>query len=257
MLEIKNLHVAIKGKPILDGLNLTVPRRARSQAIMGPNGSGKSTLSYVHRRHATDYEVTAGEVAARRREPARRSRPTSAPRKGVFLAFQYPIEIPGVATMTFLKAALNAQRARARRGGTDDARLHERGARRGAEPDDRSGDAASARSTSAFPAARRSAWRSCRWRCCAPRLGVLDETDSGLDIDALRIVADGVNALRDPERSLPGHHPLPAAARLHHAGRGACAWRRAASSGPAGRSWRWSWSATAIATTPARRREPA
>ena len=122
--------------------------------------------------------------------------------KGLFLAFQYPVEMPGVATMTFLRTALNAQRKHARRGGILDAGLHQAGAR------DRRQDSAStrrccaARSMSASPAARRSATKFCRWRFCSRGCAVLDETDSGLDIDALKIVADGVNRLRSPERSM-------------------------------------------------------
>ena len=132
---------------------------------MGPNGSGKSTLSYVI-AGKPDYEVTGGEVLLDG-EDLLELAPDERAAKGVFLAFQYPVEIPGVATMTFLKAALNAQR-RARGESeltTPDFMRAVRGAAH--ELEDRSRDAASGRSMSAFPAARRSAWRSCRWRCCS------------------------------------------------------------------------------------------
>ena len=130
MLEIKNLSASIKGKPILDGLNLTV-KTGEVAAIMGPNGSGKSTLSYVI-AGKPDYEVTSGEVLLNG-ENILALAPDVRAAKGVFLAFQYPIEIPGVATMTFLKATLNAQRRARGAGRSDDARIHARGARRGAE----------------------------------------------------------------------------------------------------------------------------
>src|SRR5580698_8463046 len=107
MLEVKNLSVSIHGKPILDGLNLSV-RAGEVAAIMGPNGSGKSTLSYVI-AGKPDYEVTSGEVTLDG-EDLLALAPDERANKGLFLAFQYPVEIPGVATMTFLKAALNAQR---------------------------------------------------------------------------------------------------------------------------------------------------
>src|SRR5271165_6238453 len=107
MLEVKNLHVSVHGTPILDGLSLTV-QPGEIAAIMGPNGSGKSTLAYVI-AGKPDYEVTSGEVWLDG-ESLLELEPDERARKGVFLAFQYPIEIPGVATMTFLKAALNAER---------------------------------------------------------------------------------------------------------------------------------------------------
>jgi Fe-S cluster assembly ATP-binding protein len=129
-LEVKNLSVEIHGKPILDGLNLTV-KAGEVAAIMGPNGSGKSTLSYVVAGRP-DYEVTSGEVLLDGENILEMS-PDERAAKGVFLAFQYPIEIPGVATMTFLKATMNAQR-RAVAEGNDDARFHARSARRRRSP---------------------------------------------------------------------------------------------------------------------------
>ena len=198
MLEVKNLSVSIHGKPILEGLDLTV-KAGEVAAIMGPNGSGKSTLSYVI-AGKPDYEVTGGEVLLDG-ENILELEPDERAAKGVFLAFQYPIEIPGVATMTFLKAALNAQRRARGEERSDDARLHARGARRGRAPEDRSGDAASAPLNVGFSGGEKKRMEILQMALLEPRLAILDETDSGLDIDALRIVADGVNALRDPNRA--------------------------------------------------------
>ena len=166
---------------------------------MGPNGSGKSTLAYVLAGKA-GYTVTEGEVLFNG-ESILALAPDERAAKGVFLAFQYPIEIPGVATMTFLRTALNAQR-KARGEGeltTPEFMKLVRDTRRAISASTRR--CCAAPSMSASPAARRSATKSCRWRCCEPKLAVLDETDSGLDIDALKIVAEGVNRLRSPERS--------------------------------------------------------
>ena len=121
--------------------------------------------------------------------------------KGMFLAFQYPIEIPGVATMTFLRTAVNAQRKARGESEYLAPEFLKKSARGGGQARHRSGDAQALRSMSAFPAARRSAPKSCRWRMFEPRLAVLDETDSGLDIDALKVVSDGVNRMRSPERA--------------------------------------------------------
>src|SRR6516225_3420128 len=154
LLEVKDLHVEIDGREILKGLDLEV-KAGEVHAIMGPNGSGKSTLAYVL-AGKEEYRPTVGEVRFDGRnlfemEPDERAA------AGLFLAFQYPLEIPGVATMTFLRTALNAQRKKR------DEIL--------------------------------------QMALLQPRLAVLDETDSGLDIDALKIVADGVNRLRAPDRS--------------------------------------------------------
>ncbi len=124
MLEVKNLNVSIDGRKILDDLNLTV-RDGEVAALMGPNGSGKSTLSYVIAGRK-DYDVESGEVLLNG-ESLLDLEPDVRAAKGLFLAFQYPIEIPGVATLTFLKAALNAQRALRGRGRAFDPRLHEEG----------------------------------------------------------------------------------------------------------------------------------
>ena len=197
MLEIKNLSASIKGKAILDGLNLTV-NTGEVAAIMGPNGSGKSTLSYVI-AGKPDYEVTSGEVLLNG-ENILGLAPDVRAAKGIFLAFQYPIEIPGVATMTFLKATLNAQR-RAR--GQADLTTPEfmrvvRGAAQGLKVDP---EMLKRPLNVGFSGGEKKRMEILQMTLLAPRLGVLDETDSGLDIDALRIVADGVNALRGADRS--------------------------------------------------------
>jgi len=197
MLEVKNLGVSIHGKPILDGLDLTV-KAGEVAAIMGPNGSGKSTLSYVI-AGKPDYEVTGGEVRFDG-EDLLALEPNERAAKGVFLAFQYPVEIPGVATMTFLKAAVNAQRRA--RGESDlttpDFMRAVRGAAQSLKID---AEMLKRPVNVGFSGGEKKRAEILQMALLAPRLGVLDETDSGLDIDALRIVAEGVNALRSPERA--------------------------------------------------------
>ncbi|QEN90894.1 Fe-S cluster assembly ATPase SufC [Labrys sp. KNU-23] len=197
MLEIKNLHAEIDGKPIIQGLSLTV-KDGEVAAIMGPNGSGKSTLSYIL-AGKEDYEVTQGEILLDGENILEVPVEERAAR-GVFLAFQYPLEIPGVATMTFLKAALNAQRKA-------------RGEAELTTPDfiKRVNSAADELKISkemlrrafnvGFSGGEKKRMEILQMALLQPSLAVLDETDSGLDIDALRIVADGVNALRSPKRS--------------------------------------------------------
>ena len=197
MLEVKNLSASIKGKAILEGLNLTV-KTGEVAAIMGPNGSGKSTLSYVI-AGKPDYEVTSGEVLLNG-ENILGLNPDVRAAKGVFLAFQYPTEIPGVATMTFLKATLNAQR---RALGQADLTTPEfmrvvRVAAQGLKVDP---EMLKRPLNVGFSGGEKKRMEVLQMALLRPRLGVLDETDSGLDIDALRIVAEGVNALRDPKRS--------------------------------------------------------
>jgi Fe-S cluster assembly ATP-binding protein len=197
MLDIRNLSVEIKGRPILDGLNLSVAT-GQVAAIMGPNGSGKSTLSYVI-AGKPDYDVTSGEVLLDG-ENILDIEPDARAAKGVFLAFQYPIEIPGVATMTVLKAALNAQR-RARGEAdltTPDFMRAVRGAAQNLKIDP---EMLKRPLNVGFSGGEKKRMEVLQMALLAPHLCVLDETDSGLDIDALRIVADGVNALRDPNRS--------------------------------------------------------
>jgi Fe-S cluster assembly ATP-binding protein len=197
MLEIRNLSVSIQDRPILDGLNLTV-NAGEIAAIMGPNGSGKSTLAYVI-AGKRDYEVTSGEVLLDG-ENLLDLDPTERALKGVFLAFQYPTEIPGVGTMTFLKAALNAQRRS--RGESDlttpDFMRRVREVSQALKIDQ---EMLRRPLNVGFSGGEKKRFEVLQMALLAPRIGVLDETDSGLDIDALRIVATGVNALRDPTRA--------------------------------------------------------
>ena len=197
MLEVKNLSVSIHGKPILDGLNLSV-QAGQVAAIMGPNGSGKSTLSYVI-AGKPDYEVTGGEVLLDG-EDLLDLEPNARAAKGVFLAFQYPVEIPGVATMTFLKAALNAQRRAHGEGEltTPDFMRAVRGAAADLKVDP---DMLRRPVNVGFSGGEKKRVEILQMALLQPRLCVLDETDSGLDIDALRVVADGVNKLRDAGRA--------------------------------------------------------
>jgi Fe-S cluster assembly ATP-binding protein len=198
LLEIKNLSVEVDGQKILDGLNLAV-NAGQVHAIMGPNGSGKSTLAYVLAGKA-DYAVTEGQVLFEG-EDMLAMEPDERAAKGLFLAFQYPLEIPGVATMTFLRTALNAQRRK--RGeaelSTPDFMKRVREASGRLEIDQqmlRRGV------NVGFSGGEKKRNEILQMALLEPRLAVLDETDSGLDIDALRIVADGVNRLRSPQRSM-------------------------------------------------------
>jgi Fe-S cluster assembly ATP-binding protein len=197
MLEIKNLTVSIENKLILDNLSLSVSA-GKVAAIMGPNGSGKSTLAYVMAGKPA-YEVTSGEILLDgdnllEFEPSQRAL------KGLFLAFQYPTEIPGVAGMTFLKAALNAQR---RSRGESDLTTPDfmRRVRESAQALKIDQEMLRRPLNVGFSGGEKKRFEVLQMALLAPRVGVLDETDSGLDIDALRIVAEGVNALRGSERA--------------------------------------------------------
>jgi len=198
LLEVKNLHVEIDGKKILNGLDLTV-NKGEVHAIMGPNGSGKSTLAHVLAGKA-EYDVTEGEVLLDG-ESVLEMEPDERAAKGVFLAFQYPIEIPGVATMTFLRTALNAQR---KKRGEPELTVPEFRKRLNAAATRLSIDQDMLRRgvNVGFSGGEKKRNEILQMALLEPRLCVLDETDSGLDIDALRIVSDGVNALRSPERSM-------------------------------------------------------
>jgi len=197
LLEIKDLHVEIDGKKILNGLDLTVEKGA-VHAIMGPNGSGKSTLSYVLAGKEA-YKVTQGHVLLDG-EDLLALAPDERAAKGVFLAFQYPLEIPGVATMTFLRTAINAQRKK--RGQAEMLTpefiktVREVAGKLGIEQDMlRRGV------NVGFSGGEKKRNEVLQMALLEPRLCVLDETDSGLDIDALKVVAEGVNRLRSPDRS--------------------------------------------------------
>ncbi|MEX0753360.1 MAG: Fe-S cluster assembly ATPase SufC [Xanthobacteraceae bacterium] len=198
LLEIKNLHAEVDGKKILNGLDLTV-EKGQVHAIMGPNGSGKSTLAYVLAGRP-GYTVTQGQVLLDGKdllimEPDERAA------KGVFLAFQYPLEIPGVASMTFLRTALNAQRKR--RGEPELStpefikKVREVAGKLSIDP-----EMLRRAVNVGFSGGEKKRNEILQMSLLEPRLAVLDETDSGLDIDALRTVSEGVNRLRSPERSM-------------------------------------------------------
>ena len=198
MLDIKNLHVAVDGKEILKGLTLSI-RAGEVHAIMGPNGSGKSTLSYILAGRA-GYEITEGSIIYNGEDLVALA-PEQRAAKGVFLAMQYPVEIPGVTTMTFLKTALNAQRRQ--RGESDlDAIGVLKLVRAKAKLLNVSEDMLKRPLNVGFSGGEKKRLEILQMSVFEPKLAVLDETDSGLDIDALRVVAEGVNALRDPSRAM-------------------------------------------------------
>jgi Fe-S cluster assembly ATP-binding protein len=197
MLKIENLHATVAGREVLRGINLEVDA-GKVHAIMGPNGSGKSTLSYVLAGR-DGYEVTKGRVTFMGQDLLA-MKPEDRAAAGIFLAFQYPVEIPGVSTTTFLKTALNS--IRKKRGQPElepaaflklqkqkltqlgiEAEMLKRGVNVG------------------FSGGEKKRNEVLQMAMLEPKLAVLDETDSGLDIDALKIVAEGVNALRSPERA--------------------------------------------------------
>ena len=198
MLEIENLHATVDGKPILSGLDLAV-NAGDVHAIMGPNGSGKSTLAYVIAGR-DGYEVTGGSITYRGEDLLAMSVEERAC-SGVFLAFQYPVEIPGVGSATFLKTAVNATRRH--RGEKEyDAMefLKLVRAKRAALGID---EGMMRRPLNVgFSGGEKKRNEMLQMALLEPSLAVLDETDSGLDIDALKIVASGINALRAPERAM-------------------------------------------------------
>ncbi|MEA3143675.1 MAG: Fe-S cluster assembly ATP-binding protein [Thermoplasmata archaeon] len=198
LLEVKDLHVEVDGKAILKGLSLTV-RAGEVHAIMGPNGSGKSTLAHVLAGRP-GYAVTQGSVLYHGKDLLAME-PEERARDGVFLAFQYPVELPGVSNTYFLREALNAQRKHKGQGEVDavdfldlikqkarlvgmDDKFLSRGVNEG------------------FSGGEKKRNEILQMAVLEPRLCVLDETDSGLDIDALRTVAEGVNRLRSPDRAM-------------------------------------------------------
>ncbi len=200
MLEINNLHVKLsdENREIIKGLSLTV-KAGEVHAIMGPNGSGKSTLSYVLAGRE-GYDVTQGSITYNGADVLAMS-PNERAAKGLFLAFQYPIEIPGVQTMQFLKVALNAQR-KAR--GEKELSIPEfmRFVKERAAKLNISQDMLKRPVNVGFSGGEKKRAEILQMAVLEPSLCVLDETDSGLDIDALKVVAEGVNALRSPERAM-------------------------------------------------------
>ncbi|MEO0618299.1 MAG: Fe-S cluster assembly ATPase SufC [Pseudomonadota bacterium] len=199
MLEIKNLHVKIEedDTEILRGLDLTVPK-GEVHAIMGPNGSGKSTLSYVI-AGKEDYEITDGDILWNGESIIEMS-PDERAASGVFLAFQYPIEIPGVATMTFLRTAVNAVRT-ARDEGELSVADFMRAVKEKAGELNITMDMLKRPLNVGFSGGEKKRNEVLQMAMLEPSMCVLDETDSGLDIDAIRIVSEGVNALRSPENA--------------------------------------------------------
>jgi Fe-S cluster assembly ATP-binding protein len=198
MLEINNLHVDIDGKQIINGLTLTVPA-GEVHAVMGPNGSGKSTLSYTlagrDGYEATDGTATLGGADLLGLDPEERAA------LGLFLAFQYPVEIPGVAGMTFVKTALNA--VRTARGEGELSALDFLKLVRARLKDLGIDEAMLKRPVNAgFSGGEKKRNEVLQMALLEPKFCILDETDSGLDIDALKIVADGVNKMRGPERGM-------------------------------------------------------
>ena len=197
LLEVKNLQVRVEEREILHGLSLVV-NKGEVHAIMGPNGSGKSTLSHVI-AGKPGYQVTGGEILFKG-EDLLAMAPDERSAKGVFLAFQYPVEIPGVATMTFLRTALNAQRKK--RGEAELSTpqflktVRDGASKLGIDP-----EMLRRAVNVGFSGGEKKRNEVQQMALLEPQLAVLDETDSGLDIDALKIVAEGVNRLRSPKRA--------------------------------------------------------
>jgi len=198
MLEIKDLHVAVGGKEILKGLTLSIAA-GKVHAIMGPNGSGKSTLSYVLAGRA-GYEIMQGSIRYNG-EDLNTLPPEERAAKGVFLAMQYPVEIPGVTTLNFLKTALNAQH-RARGEKELDAMSVLKFVRKKAAALKISEEMLKRALNVGFSGGEKKRLEILQMALFEPKLAILDETDSGLDIDALKLVAEGVNALRAPDRAM-------------------------------------------------------
>ena len=198
MLEIKDLRAAVDGKEILKGIDLSIGA-GEVHAIMGPNGSGKSTLAYVLTGR-DGYEVTGGEVSYEGRDLLAMA-PEERAAEGLFLAFQYPVEIPGVPNTTFLKEAVNALRKHHGEAPLD-AMQFLKLLRRKTKELGMSDDLLKRAVNVGFSGGEKKRNEILQMAVLEPKLAVLDETDSGLDIDALKIVADGVNALRSPERAM-------------------------------------------------------
>jgi len=197
MLEIKDLHATVGGKEILKGISLTI-NAGEIHAVMGPNGAGKSTLSYVLAGRE-GYEVTSGTVTYKGEDLLALS-PDERATRGIFLAFQYPVEIPGVASATFLKTAYNAQR-KARGEQEVDAMEFLKLVRIKTKELGIKDDMLKRAVNVGFSGGEKKRNEVLQMSLLEPDLMLLDETDSGLDIDALKIAADGVNRLRSPERA--------------------------------------------------------
>ncbi|KZY38750.1 MULTISPECIES: Fe-S cluster assembly ATPase SufC [unclassified Oleiphilus] len=198
MLKIENLHANVEGKQILKGLNLEV-KAGEVHAIMGPNGSGKSTLSQVLAGNEA-YEVTDGSIDFESKDLLDMSTEDRA-REGVFLAFQYPVEIPGVSNLQFMKTAINNIRQHR---GLDEMNAAEFMKQAKAKIQQVNLDPSFLKRgvNEGFSGGEKKRNEIMQMLMLEPSLAILDETDSGLDIDALKVVADGVNALRSPERAV-------------------------------------------------------
>ena len=198
LLEIRNLHAKVNKKPILNGVDLTI-NVGEVHAIMGPNGSGKSTLSYILSGRE-GYEITEGEIIYNGLDILDMAADERA-RQGIFLAFQYPVEIPGVAGLTFLKTAANA--IRVHRGIDElDAMDFLKFVRSKASSLDISDSMLKRAVNEGFSGGEKKRMEILQMAVLEPYLAILDETDSGLDIDALKVVSDGVNNLRNDKRSI-------------------------------------------------------
>ena len=198
LLEIKDLHASVGDMPILKGINLTI-NAGETHAVMGPNGSGKSTMSYVLAGRE-GYEVTGGDILMNG-ESLLEMEADERARAGMFLAFQYPVELPGVGGMSFLRAAVNARRIVAGEDEVDQlefVKLVRAKAKLLSINDDMLKRAVNV----GFSGGEKKRYEILQMALLEPTLSVLDETDSGLDVDALKVVSEGVNLLRDPQRSM-------------------------------------------------------
>lgn len=198
MLEIKNLHAGIEGREILKGINLTV-NKGEIHAIMGPNGSGKSTLAKVLAGHP-QYEVTGGEIIYEGRNLLEMS-PDERAREGVFMAFQYPIEVPGVSNAQFLRLAYNEKRKHLGEEELDPLEFKDLLKER-AKVVEMEASFMTRSVNEGFSGGEKKRNEILQMAVLEPKLAVLDETDSGLDIDALRVVASGVNQLLTPDNAI-------------------------------------------------------
>ena len=198
MLEIRNLHSTVEGKEILRGIDLTI-NKGEIHAIMGPNGSGKSTLAKILAGHPA-YEVTGGEVLFEGRNLLELA-PYERAREGIFLAFQYPVEVPGVSNAQFLRLAYNEKRKHLGEEELDPLEFKDLLAER-AKVVEMDAGLMSRSVNEGFSGGEKKRNEILQMAVLEPKLAVLDETDSGLDIDALRVVADGVNKLRTPDNAI-------------------------------------------------------